>query len=325
MKNLFFVFFISFACIKVSVAQPGQLIVKGGDKGIHLEHPVAAKEGLFAIARLYNVHPKFLAAFNNLDMNKGLSIGQVINIPLTDTNFSQRIKTSTPVYYRVGEKEGLLKVSNMNNKVKLQSLREWNKLSNDNIGPGSTLIIGFLISGETTSVTAALKEEQKKVTEEKPPVKTEPVVEKTVVKEEGTTSQPDMKVEVKKPEPRKAQPVFIKQEVTANMSGQGYFKSFFDQQIKVNPVSKTETVTAGIFKTTNGLQDAKYYLLIDGVSPGTIVRIINPENNRAVYAKVLGEMNGIRQNQGLTIRISNMAATILGITDTDKFIVKINF
>jgi hypothetical protein len=109
------------------------------------------------------------------------------------------------------------------------------------------------------------------------------------------------------------------------MSGQGYFKAFFDQQVKQKPASKTETVTAGIFNTTNGLQDAKYYMLINKVTPGTIIRVINPENNRTIYAKVLGEMDGIRLNKGLDIRISNLAAATLGITDTDKFILRINY
>jgi hypothetical protein len=44
-----------------------------------------------------------------------------------------------------------------------------------------------------------------------------------------------------------------------------------------------------------------------------------------VFAKVLGEMTGIRQNQGLEVRISNAAASALNISETDKFIVKVNY
>ena len=36
-------------------------------------------------------------------------------------------------------------------------------------------------------------------------------------------------------------------------------------------------------------------------------------------------MNGIRQNQGLNIRISNAASTALGVSDAEKFIVKLNY
>jgi len=161
--------------------------------------------------------------------------------------------------------------------------------------------------------------------EEKEMVKTKPAEDKAVVKTETETPKeiiPEIREEPKKPEP-----VFVKQETSPTSSEQGYFKKSFEQQVKVNPPSKSATVTSGIFKTTSGWQDAKYYLLIDGVPTGTIVKVINPDNNITVYAKVLGEMNGIRQNEGYDIRISNAAASTLGIpvSDTEKFILKVNY
>lgn len=313
MKKLFIGSLVFFIVINAGMAQTGQLMAKTGNKGLYLDHSVAAKEGLFSIGRIYNVHPKFIAAYNNLDMSKGLSIGQVIHIPLTDTNFTQKTNKGTPVYYRVGDKEGLLKVSNVNNKVTMQSLRDWNKLTNDNLSAGTKLIVGFLVTSEMPAIAVSKPvAEEPKPADEKVAIKTEPVVEKSNIKEEQ----------------KKTEPASVKQqEVTSSMTGQGYFKFSFDQQLKKSPVSKTETVTSGIFKTTSGWQDAKFYLLMDGVQSGTIVRVINPDNNKTVYAKVLGEMNGIRQNQGLNIRISNAAASTLGIaeTETDKFIVKINY
>ena len=89
--------------------------------------------------------------------------------------------------------------------------------------------------------------------------------------------------------------------------------------------NKEETATASIFKTASGWQDTKYYALMDGVEPGTIIRVVNPTNNKAIYAKVLGGMSGIRQNAGLDVRISNAAASVLDITDTEKFVVKVNY
>ena len=35
-------------------------------------------------------------------------------------------------------------------------------------------------------------------------------------------------------------------------------------------------------------------------------------------------MSGIRQNQGLEVRISNAAASALEISDQDKFVLKVN-
>ena len=44
-------------------------------------HTVAAKETLFSIGRLYNVHPRALAEYNHIPFDKGLSLGQVLKIP----------------------------------------------------------------------------------------------------------------------------------------------------------------------------------------------------------------------------------------------------
>jgi len=318
MKKFILSLFCCVLAISFVAAQKNELLLKSNDKGVYLDHKVAAKESFYSLSRLYNVHPKFIASFNKLDMAKGLQIDQKLRIPLTDTNFTQKGNTGTPVYYKANEKEGLMKVSKENNGVLLSNLRAWNNLSSDEVKEGTKLIVGFLISKEMPSVTITpkvIKEEPVavKVVEE-PKVVTTKTEEPPVVKEEP---KPVIKEEPK--------PVVKVEERPAANTDQGFFKSHFEQQIKKSPTSKDATVTAGIFKTTSGWQDAKYYLLIDAVQPGTIVKVINPTNNKAVYAKVLGEMSGIRQNEGLNIRISNAAASVLQITEQDKFIVKVNY
>jgi murein DD-endopeptidase MepM/ murein hydrolase activator NlpD len=322
MNKLIVVFTFFFSITNITIAQPSQLMIKGYGKDLYVEHKVSPKEGIFAIGRLYNVHPKFIAAYNKLDMSKGLSIGQLLHIPLTDTNFSQKNTNGKPVYYKVGDKETLVKISSVNNKVPVQIIRDWNKLNNDNVPPGTNLIVGFLVPGvnSVTAVTTPAKDEVKKPEENKTLVKTEAATVKPVIKKEETKKE-----EAKKDEAKKTDQGVTKKEITSDMSGQGYFKSFFDQQVKAIPLSKTETVTSGIFKMSNIPQEAKYYLLADGVTPGTVIRIINPENNKAIYAKVLGEMGSTKQSTGLNIRISDIAASALGISETDKFIVKINY
>ena len=147
------------------------------------------------------------------------------------------------------------------------------------------------------------------VVEKKP----EPVVEK----------KPEQVVQTKATETRTA--ATNVSNIQAAISGAGYFKTHYDQQSKKYGSNKDLTVTSGIFKTASGWQDAKYYALMDNVEPGTIVRITNPDNNKAIFAKVLGEMSGLRQNQGLEVRISNAAASALNVSDTDKFIVKVSY
>ncbi|MES1217215.1 MAG: LysM peptidoglycan-binding domain-containing protein [Bacteroidota bacterium] len=327
MKNVFLPVLIIFITAYSVFAQTGDLIIKSSDKGLYVDHKVAPKENFYSVGRLYNAPPKEIAAFNGLDMNKGLNLGQVIHIPLSAANFSQTVNEGTPVYYKVGEKEGLMKVSNVNNKVTLENLRRWNDLKTDNVSAGNKLIVGFIVSGQLPVVAIhepeKIKQENKPVVEKKTPVeeKKDVVVEK---KEPIVEKKPTEPIENKVASP-KAQLNTIVIEQPKPETSDGYFKSFFEQQVKVSPISKSETVTSGIFKTASGWQDHKYYLLIDKVQPGTIIKIVNPSNNRSVYAKVLGEMSGIRQNTGYDIRLSNAAASALEINETDKFIVKVNY
>jgi len=294
-------------------SQGKQLIIKKNDKGFFVDHAVAAKEGLYSIGRAYNVHPRTIATFNNIDMNSGLNVGQMIQIPLTDTNFSQKTNKGTPLYYTVKEREGLLTVSNMNNGVTMQSIREWNNLKSDKLNAGAKLIVGYLVTESQEIVannnTVVLEKKEEPIAKADPEIKKE---EKPV--------EPEIK---KAANPVAQQPI-AKNDLNSDGS-QGYFKNSFDQQTKGTPITKNETVTSGIFKTASGWEDAKFYLLMDKVQAGTIVRITNPDNNKAVFAKVLGQMNGIRQNEGLDIRISNAAAAALDISESEKFIVKVNY
>lgn len=327
MKKLI-LFFVLIGGLYSAHAQ-SELLVKKDEKGLYLEHVVAAKEGFYAIGRLYNVNPKSIAAYNKIDMNQGISIEQVLKIPLTDTNFVQKGTSGTPVYYTVAAGDGLLKISNDNNKVALKNLRDWNALTSDNVQADSKLVIGFLNSKEMTAQRANnLAKKPVTVTVVPQP----PAENKPVVKSEPAPVKQEVAVEKKKEEPPVAVVItpVIKEEIKVPATKPagtdiGYFKTSFDQQVKAKPASKNATVTSGIFRTTSGWQDAKYYLLMDGVLPGTIVKVSNPGNNKTVYAKVLGEMNGIRQNQGLDIRISNAAASVLQITAEDKFTVKVNY
>jgi LysM repeat protein len=326
MKKIFLFAFVFIAFTHFCLAQTGNLMVKSSDKGLYLDHKVTAKENFYSIGRLYNAPPKEIAAYNGLDMSKGLGLGQVIRIPLT-SNFSQTVNEGTPIYYKVGEKESLMKVSNANNKVSLENLRRWNNLSSNNVSAGNKLIVGFIVSNQAPVVVKQepekVKSEQEPVVEKKEPEKIkeekEPVVEKKIPEkaEEKENRLASPKAELN---------TVVMDNATKNdVPGQGYFKSSFDQQIKISPISRGKTVTSGIFKTTSGWKDAKYYLLIDGVQPGTIIKITNPANNKTIYAKVLGQMSGIKLNTGLDIRISNSAALALEINETDKFIVNINY
>jgi len=101
-----------------------------------------------------------------------------------------------------------------------------------------------------------------------------------------------------------------------NIGDEGYFAAQFQK-------GKNElSGDASIFKTASGWLDKKYYILINSIDAGTIVKI--NFNRKTVYAKVLGPLPDVKEDYGLILRMSNAAASVLGAPDT-KFAVTINY
>lgn len=307
-------------------SQNDDLLLRSGSKGLFIEHNVQPKEGLYPIGRMYNVNPKFLAAFNQWDMSKGLSIGQVIQVPLTDTNFTQSGNSGVPVYYRAAEKEGLSSVSKKNNNISASQLKAWNQLGTDQVNAGQKLIVGFLVTNEMQDRVVTIKTQQKPTASEK---KTETAQVKTPdpeVKKEEPVKAPEPKAEEKKKEvPVETEKARTRAEEKFLMDKYGYFAIDYNKQAAGGIQDKEQTVTSSIFKTVSGWADSKFYLLINDVEPGTIVKVTNPGNNKVIYAKVLYSMEKIRQNQGVDMRISDAAASFLSIYETDKFILQVSY
>jgi LysM repeat protein len=333
---------ITLCCSTILLAQ-NELVVQSNDKGLYVEHQIVPKENFYSVGRLFNVSPKDIASFNGLDMTHGLTIGQTVKIPLNERNFTQKAAKGRPLYYIVGTGEGLYKVSTRNKNVLMANLRKWNHLTNDNIATGKMLIVGYLDAPDANNIvavapnTATPQESQPHETgitaQAKKPVpeaQDAPVVEHKEAKPKEEVKEAVQKPEEAKPKATAVSerhpdvPGYVNQTPVA-AGNPGYFKSQYELQSKSQPEKIDQTASAGIFKTASGWQDAKYYALLDHVEPGTIVKITNPTNNKSVYVKVLGEMSNVRQNQGYDLRISNAAASALQISETDKFIVRVNY
>ena len=100
---------------------------------------------------------------------------------------------------------------------------------------------------------------------------------------------------------------------TTASTAEGAFASIFTKDLG-NKSLNNKTGEAATFKSTSGWQDKKYYVLMNDVTPGTIVKL-GSGNSKVVYAKVLGSVPEMKENNGLLLRVSNAAASYLGIAD----------
>ena len=293
-----------------------------------IKHTVVASESFSSIAKLYNVNAKTVAAFNKLDYTKGLAVGQVLKIQVPATAKTTGVKdikepklvkdtkaippvkekpvvktepkvTAKATMHTVGTKETLYGISKMYG-VTVANIKKWNKLTTDALADGMELIVGY----GTTAKMPTVKPVEPKIVEED--------------------------VQEVKPEPKKKpKPAEVKQVIKEISNGDetnegknfngGFFKSLYRDNGKI-----LEGV-AGVFKSTSGWDDGKYYCLHNSAKQGTIIKVTNMANGKTIYAKVLDIMPDLKQNEKLMIRISNAAADALGETTATSINVAISY
>lgn len=331
LRNLFVCLFVLIT--QFSIAQSG-LAIEGASPDLHLTHTVVAKDTWFGIGRLYNISPKEVATYNGTNIDKPLSVGKQIKVPLTSSNFSQNgskgaDEVFVPLYHTVQPKEWMYRISVNHNKVPIETLEKWNNISRDEAKAGTRLVVGYLkvkqgqsalstgaINNVSTAPAAVATKEPATPKKEEVAKKSEPPV---VKKDIATNEEPAKKITppVAKETPKPEVVAETKSDAPVNFKG-GYFKTQYDAS------GKSASGVSGIFKSSSGWNDGKYYALMNNVPVGTIVRVNFPSTKKNIYAKVLGQLPDMRESEGLTIRISDAAATELG-AGNGKFTVDVKY
>lgn len=321
-----FIFFTAYVS-----AQQTNLEIRGTGSSIYLVHVVAPKENFYSIGRMFNINPKELAAFNHLHFASGLNIGQELKIPLSKNNFTQ-VKTSLPsealipVHHTVVAGETLYRLGVNYNKVPLSSLKKWNHLSSDALIVGNPMIIGFLKVDKNQSALANELPPTNVTVTEVTQKSTPAEIQQEKKEEPAPLAKTEEQVAQPKSEPANTPTVTItptNKTSGINSISSGYFKTLFEQQAAGNSMIN-KSGTAGVFKSTSGWQDGKYYCFSNDADAGTILKITNAASGKIVYAKVLDVIPDISQNDGLTIVISNAAADELG-AGNDNFECNVTF
>jgi LysM repeat protein len=298
-------------------------------------HKVGPKETFYSIGRMYDVHPKELASYNNLPFDLGLKLDQVIKIPakktmqpLAESTAEKPVakqpvvaevpvaNSGTPIYHKVQKKETLYHVATLYAPTTMDNIRKWNNLASDGLNEGMSLIVGYQKDNAAPSA--------KTVTTTTP---TQPKT--TVVKSEDNdvAAVKSVPVEVK-PSPAvvKNQEVEVNNNNAVAKSGVRNFNGgkFRDLYNEANVRKTPETGLAASFKSTSGWEDGRYYCLHNSAPAGTVIKITNQSNQKVVYAKVLDVIPDLSQNAGLVLRLSNSACDELAVT-SDRFDVSIQY
>jgi LysM repeat protein len=322
--------------LSVGARAQEKLVIMGKAPNQYVVHTVSAETSLQNISNQFGQSVTKLSTYNGLNASAVLPKGKQIKIPITKYNLihTRGDESSAPVYHKVEKGETLFRISK-ENEVGVSSVRQWNALKTDAVKPGQTLIVGYMVNARVDSKPADTKKEEKINTEAAvvvaavaPEVKTPVKKEEPVKKQSETDTRTAEKTTVNKTAaaPAATQSLATKTTAPADytpMEGdEGYFAPVFAQHNKEQE-QQFHSGDAATFKSISGWTDHKYYVLVNNIAPETIVRITAP-NNKSVCAKVLGPLQETKGGSGLLLRMSNSAASSLGITDP-KFTITITY
>jgi LysM repeat protein len=268
-----------------------------------------------------------------------------------------------PVMHVVQEKEWMYRISVNHNKVPIPILEKWNHITGAQLHPGLHLIVGYLKvktalsalaagggapavagagttgagaakagqsdGGTTTAANSTGTPAQAATPQTGTPARADGGMAAPVTKKpaDSTPVAPVASVAPVVSKPPAAKVVDNSGSSTAATTA-GQFAPHFNGGVFKSDFSdggKSATGQSGIFKSTSGWQDGKYYALMNNVAVGTIIRVSDASTGRSVYAKVLGQLPDMKESAGLTVRLSNAAAAELGEGDATRFNVGVNY
>ena len=254
--------------------------------------------------------------------------------------------SGNPIKYTVVKGDNLYRLSKKYNVSEAQII-QWSGMKNDIIKPGQVLIVGqgtasspvitkdiipatketqintqtVSLPKDTTAILKFVARDTNKVVaipakvdssvasiKQSVAIDTIKAATKEVIKE-----KPSINIDepVNDPPPVEKYAKYVEEE--------GFYAGYFNRK---NISKNTTTGTVGTFKSISGWNDKKYYILINDITQGTIVRITS--NHKSICAKVVGPLPNIKEDLKYLARINNAAADALGIQDTG-FGVVINY
>ena len=291
----------------------------------YINYTVIKSEGINFIASKLAITPAELMAANGLQLNSVLNEGQQLKIPLEHI-----LKTSCDgnnclkLFYDVQQHEGLYRIGKNFGDIKVSQLKQLNKLSSDALAPGQRLLVGYLQANTTDGKQLSESSNSKKPLDSVAPAIRSGSASATRIENDSNEKKIDTPV-VKTPvvivnqpkpiNPKKGTP----DTTTLNYGGNGFFEGQYKS-------GTTEAImNAATFKSESGWNDGKFYVLMDSIPNGTILKITNPVSAAIIYAKVLGPLPALKDNNAIKMRINSAGAALLGLRNEEHFELLINY
>ena len=281
-------------------------------------HEVDKGETAYGIARRYHISNKDLRETNELS-NDELRLGQLLQIPFIPEKATDSLKKDILVKNRhqVAKGETLYAIA-LHYNTPIQSLRDWNKLSSDELSIGQYLI---LVDSENESTTASIADliEEDLIYIVQNGENLVEISSKFKISEDSIRSYNNLKNNRLKTGQKLNIPLVVSKEI--DMASIGQVPNYIDTEygskiLYYEEGGVTRCTEEGIVrKIASELTTTKYLALHRELPIGTIFQVINLMNNSAVYVRVVGKLQATGLNENVLLRITENTFMALGIRD----------
>ncbi|HEY0298971.1 MAG TPA: LysM peptidoglycan-binding domain-containing protein [Arachidicoccus sp.] len=259
-----------------------------------ITHTIKDGETLSQLAKQYGTTVGDIMRLNKMTTDSKLSIGEEVKIPATGAP----VETT----HTVVKGETLYQIAHKNH-ITVAQLRDWNNIPDNSIKVGQLLRLTEP-SQNSVSETAGTSSQSS----------ASQVDSATQTTTSAANSDYSVSVDsavLAASDAKQRTDVGTDQASSGVAMGNGEGAFTVTYQSHANGTEMITKGTSGIFKTASGWQDKKYYILMNDIAPGTIVKV--QANSKTVYAKVLWNLGNVKDNEGLSYRISDAAASVLNL------------
>lgn len=266
------------------------------DKQKYNIHTIKPGETLYKLARENGITVSDLLKVNpSLTENQKLKLGQVIRIPNKNSKKASSKSDShtksgehrnsdkpgkiaaNPKFHIVKKGQTLYAISKMYH-VNVNDLKKWNKLKDNNLKPGSKMIV----QNPLAKVRIPASEPKEEIKAESAP---ESHSDTGKISEMGAEEQDMEKPDI---------------QANDNVSQKELIKLYRENAAR--GAIKTEKGTGAPITTTLGAMENAYFVMHKTLVIGTVVKIKNLVNSKVIYAKVIGKLPETDENKHVIVR-----------------------
>ncbi len=321
--------------------------VKTQNGKTYITHKVTPGETFYALSRKYGVAVNKIIEANKAG-NKALVVGQTVLIPINTPAGSTRTATAkatpaapaeTPAststattaslptegsakgnkVHKVQPGQTLFSIARQN-KVSVDDLKKWNKLSTNTVVVGQNLVLGP-VAKTPTQATASTKAPASSEPEEVVSAPKQSSAPATAATPASTTETP-----AKESSTKKSTAVAAKTETPVKAEATTKAADAEDEKETGKTTEYVSRVNeSGMAEQIDTRTDANKFLALHKSAPvGTIMAVKNPMNDQIVYVRVIGKLPSTGDNDKLVVKLSKKACQQIGASDK-RFRVEVSY